>query len=285
MSGKSGSKSIWKKYKKPEGEAKREEQEKLYYRINRKTGRIETNLLEWERSWRNVKILKFQARYAEELRAGVRANPTIEQILEANVMLPDVDTTREYWIPSPEQAAELAAINPRAAQDARRNEMFIAWRQAQLLENARRKALNEVTKTRIDLEVKDFKERKDTILKIMGEVLEDMTKASRERVEKYVKELAEGQNPALLATDLDRAREIGDWLFAFEAARETHMFQGAGDDRVLMFEKQEQEKDYLSKMKHISGDFNRWITRFEDQMGHARQLEWSCPRRRRCSIL
>ena len=97
-----------------------------------------------------------------------------------------------------------------------------------------------------------------------------MTKASRERVEKYVKELAEGQNAALLATDLDRAREIGDWLFVFEAARETHMFQGAGDDRILMFEKQEQEKDYLSKMKHISGDFNRWITRwitrFEDQM-------------------
>ena len=23
---------------------------------------------------------------------------------------------------------------------------------------------------------------------------------------------------------------------------------------------------YLSKMKHISGDFNRWITRFEDRM-------------------
>ena len=76
----------------------------------------------------------------------------------------------------------------------------------------------------------------------MGEVLEDMTRASRERVEKYVKELAEGQNPAILATDLDRAREIGDWLFVFEAARETHMFQGAADDRVLMFEKQEQEK-------------------------------------------
>ena len=69
-----------------------------------------------------------------------------------------------------------------------------------------------------------------------------------------------------MATDLDRAREIGDWLFVFEAARETHMFQGAADDRVLMFVKQEQEKEYLSKMKHISGDFNRWITRFEDQM-------------------
>ena len=33
-----------------------------------------------------------------------------------------------------------------------------------------------------------------------------------------------------------------------------------------MYKKQEQEKDYLSKMKHVTGDFNRWITRFEDQL-------------------
>ena len=46
--------------------------------------------------------------------------------------------------------------------------------------------MNEVTKARIDVEVKDFKERKDTIMKIMGGVLEDMT-ASRERIEKYVR--------------------------------------------------------------------------------------------------
>ena len=31
------------------------------------------------------------------------------------------------------------------------------------------------------------------------------------------------------------------------------MFQGAINDRVLMYEKQEQEKDYLSKLKHITG--------------------------------
>ena len=43
MSGARGSKAIWKKYKKPEAEGKREEGDKLYYRINRKTGRIETN--------------------------------------------------------------------------------------------------------------------------------------------------------------------------------------------------------------------------------------------------
>ena len=43
-------KSIWKRYEKPRGEARAESDGKLYYRINRKTGRIETNLLEWERS-------------------------------------------------------------------------------------------------------------------------------------------------------------------------------------------------------------------------------------------
>ena len=43
-------KSIWKKFDKPWGEAKTENDGKLFYRINRKTGRIETNLLKWERS-------------------------------------------------------------------------------------------------------------------------------------------------------------------------------------------------------------------------------------------
>ena len=62
------------------------------------------------------------------------------------------------------------------------------------------------------------------------------------------------------------ARERGDWLFIFEAARETHLDMGAEDDLVLRFEKRKQEEDYLSKLKHVSGDFNRWITRFEDQV-------------------
>ena len=44
-------KSIWKRFDKPKGESKVESDGKLYYRINRKTGRIETNLLEWERSF------------------------------------------------------------------------------------------------------------------------------------------------------------------------------------------------------------------------------------------
>ena len=65
-------KSIWKRYEKPRGEARAESDGKLYYRINRKTGRIETNILEWERSWKNVKILEYPTRFANELRLGER---------------------------------------------------------------------------------------------------------------------------------------------------------------------------------------------------------------------
>ena len=47
-----------------------------------------------------MKILQFPAKYAEELRSGQRAEYTAEQILARNRMLPEVDTDRDYWLPS-----------------------------------------------------------------------------------------------------------------------------------------------------------------------------------------
>ena len=207
--------------------------------------------------------LKYPTRYATELRLGESIEHGIAQILAANPMLPDVDTAREHWVPTEAEQTELDAIAQRPAREARATQLYLVWRQAQLQENARRKALNEVAKTKIDLEVKDFKERGDTKSKIMGEVLEDMTRASRDRIEKFIKQEVEDEDEP---RTLEEAREQGDWLFVFQAARETHMFQGITEDRVLMYEKQEQEREYLARMKHVSGDLNRWITRFEDQV-------------------
>ena len=48
MSRAGGFKSKFSKGKKPEVESKREDYDKLYYRINKKTGRSETNYLEWD---------------------------------------------------------------------------------------------------------------------------------------------------------------------------------------------------------------------------------------------
>ena len=64
--------------------------EKLFVRINRRTGRTETNLLEWERSWESVKILKYPSRYGEELRSGVRNMGDGEKELAALQILPRI---------------------------------------------------------------------------------------------------------------------------------------------------------------------------------------------------
>ena len=98
MSRAEGFKSSCGKGKKPEVESKREDYDKLYYRINKKSERSETNDLEWERSWKNAKVLKFPAKHAEELRLGQRAEYTVEQILARNVMQPEDDTAREFWL-------------------------------------------------------------------------------------------------------------------------------------------------------------------------------------------
>ena len=136
MSRAGGFKSKFSKGKKPEVESRREDYDKLYYRINKKTGRSETNYLQWECSWKNVKILQFPAKYAEELRSGQRAEYSVEQILARNRMLPEVDTDREFWLPTAEQAAELEALTPRP-RATKETEFCLAWRQARQQENAR----------------------------------------------------------------------------------------------------------------------------------------------------
>ena len=60
-------------------------------------------------------------RFANELRLGVRDNYTLDQILEADVMLPEVNTAREYWTPTPEQNAELMLIEDLVVRTARSN--------------------------------------------------------------------------------------------------------------------------------------------------------------------
>ena len=92
-------KSIWKKFEKHRVEA--------YHRINKKTSRAKTNLLEWERSWKKVKILMYPTRFANERHLGARENSTVEDLLAENTMLPDVDVGREYWTPAPEEMIEL----------------------------------------------------------------------------------------------------------------------------------------------------------------------------------
>ena len=78
-----------------------------------------------------------------------------------------------------------------------------------------------------------------------------MTKASRERIEKYQVNTDNVENDEE-SQNLEEARERGDWLFIFEAARETHMFQGATTDRVLLYEKQESPATFYRTCKFFN---------------------------------
>ena len=114
--------------------------------------------------------------------------------------------------------------------------------------------------------MKDLKEKADTVSKIMGEVLEDMTKTSRDRIEKHRRDPMgeDGED----ATTLDEARERTRQM-------NFHLPCGQGDPSVSgcsqrphpdVREARAGEKLQLSKMKHESGDFNRWITKFNNQI-------------------
>ena len=62
----------------------------------------------------------------------MRDNPTVEQVLQANVMLPEVDTSREFWGPTADHVIELSAIEDMELRAARANAMFLQWRRANL---------------------------------------------------------------------------------------------------------------------------------------------------------
>jgi hypothetical protein len=67
-------------------------------------------------------------------------------------------------------------------------------------------------------------------------------------------------------SNIEEARARLDWLFVFSAARATHLLFGIENDAILMLEQQKQQENILSKMKHVSGDFYRWLQKFEDQI-------------------
>ena len=149
--------------------------------------------------------------------------------------------------------------------------------------------LEDLTKASLDKIEKYVKPilTKASLDKIEKYVKPILTKASLDKIEKYVKPAvvapvvaaAEGEAAPAPAPEpvrtLDMARERGDWLFIFEAARATHLDAGDEEDLVLFFEKRKQQEDCLSKLKHVSGDFNRWISLVSRTRSRfARQLGW-----------
>ncbi len=93
--------------------------------------------------------------------------------------------------------------------------------------------------------------RKNTITKLMGQVMADMTSESRRMVMKWVrnetKDLTDPES-ILKANNIDEAYEKYDWLFIFEAA--THLHADCTVDDTTILECQEKAISKLKNMKH-----------------------------------
>ena len=211
--------NIWKYQKKGDKITKPVEAEKsgqLYFRMNRRTGRMETNLLEWERQWKSIKITEYPAEYAEALRTGVMDEFDRDASLAPFALESEMDTTMDTWLPTDAQWAEMEAIPGVLARARREKEMFAVWKQFRLDANADIRTANEIKKAERDLKIKEMDNRQSTILNIIGTVLGDMTKESRLRVEEYVRPLGNDEDEENHQTvNIEEARARLDWLFVF----------------------------------------------------------------------
>ena len=106
--------------------------------------------------------------------------------------------------------------------------MMANWAEEQAKVNVTIKAANDTIKKQRDEIIARGNDvtRKNTITKLMGQVMADMTSESRCMLMNWVhNEMKDLTNPEsmLKADNIDEAYEKYDWLFIFEAAMVTHL--------------------------------------------------------------
>ena len=154
----------------------------------------------------------------------------------------------------------------------RESQMFVAWCQEQRKKNAIIKHENDIKKVQKDEIMKKGGESMKTLInKLIGEILGNMSVDSRRTVENWVRDpdeeviLSGGEKREWIANSMSQAREIGDWLFVFEAIQRTHLVMPMPKDDTAIEERRETLITKLKNVKHESGRFETFIQRFEDQ--------------------
>jgi len=109
--------------------------------------------------------------------------------------------------------------------------------------------------------------RKNTITKLMGQVMADMTPESRRMMMKWTRsEIKDPTDPesALKADNNKEAYAKYDWLYVFEAAMVTHLHADHTVDDTTILEHQEKAITKLKNMKHEQGLIQVWLQKFDD---------------------
>jgi hypothetical protein len=106
---------------------------------------------------------------------------------------------------------------------------------------------------------------KNTITKVIGQVMADIASESRCMVMKWVRsETKEPADPesALKADTIEKAYEKYDGLFVFEAAMVMHLHADCTVDETTILEHQEKAIAKLKNRKHEQGSIQVWLQKF-----------------------
>ena len=242
---------------------------KLYQRLGR-AGEIETNALDWGRSWLQVKLLSYPPELRQSLEDFVRVKYDIDKLVATLEYEPELLTSKDNWTPTGPQRQELSVLE---GDDKlwREKEIYAEWSSNRMIINAEIRRRNDRKKAEQEVIIKNGGQTYQRVIgQLMGEILADMMPESRKQVEKWVRPVDDevhivgDEKREWIADNMKEAHEIGDWLFIFEAAQKTHLLRPMPKHDTGIQARRDALTDRLRSIKHESGSFERWIERFED---------------------
>jgi hypothetical protein len=151
---------------------------------------------------------------------------------------PLVMISKDFWGPNARQITELKAEANATRRGYIERRMMAEWVEAQAALNAEIQAENDtIKKQRVEMIVKrNETTRKNTITKLMGQVMGDMTVESRRMIMKWKRTEPKDPMSAFMADTIEEAYQIYDWLFVFEAAMVTHLHADCTVDVTAILE-------------------------------------------------
>jgi hypothetical protein len=185
--------------------------------------------------------------------------------------------SKEFWVPTAEQMTELDRETNATRRGYLERRMMAEWAEEQAAQNAEIQANNDAVKKQRDEIIMKGNDmaRRNTITKLMGQVMGDMMAESRRMIMKWSR--TEPKDPkdrtsALMADTIDQAYQKYDWLFVFEAAMVTHLHADCTVDAMAILERQEIAINKLKTMKHEYGSLQTWLQRFDDAIEECKTL-------------
>ncbi len=142
--------------------------------------------------------------------------------------------------------------------------MMAEWAERQAKINATIKAANDTIKKHCDEIIARGNKAtcKNTIAKLMGQIMADMTSKFRQMVMKWVQnEEKDPSNPknVLKAGTIEEAYQKYDWLFILRVATVTHLYADCTINEMTILEQQEKAITKLKNMKHEQGSIQVWL--------------------------